>query len=50
MKNIRYTVIFDDNQHPLYICDLELIKIIDVQPRIINFKFHITTPIVKFYD
>jgi hypothetical protein len=31
MKNIRYIVIFDDNQHPLHIYDLDLYKIIDVQ-------------------
>jgi hypothetical protein len=31
MKNIRYIVIFDDNQHPLYIYDLDLNKIIDAQ-------------------
>jgi hypothetical protein len=35
MKNIRYIVIFDLNQHHLYIYDLKLIKIIDVQRCII---------------
>jgi hypothetical protein len=30
MKKIRYIVIFDDNQHPLYIYDLQINKIIDV--------------------
>jgi hypothetical protein len=55
MKNIRCIVIFDYNQHPLYICDLELINIIDVQQckklyKIINYKFifRFTTPMDKF--
>jgi hypothetical protein len=31
IRNIRYIVIFYDNQHPLYIYDLQLNKIIDIQ-------------------
>jgi hypothetical protein len=31
MKNIRNIVIFDDNEHILYIYDLELNKVIEVQ-------------------
>jgi glutathione peroxidase-family protein len=30
MKNIRYIVIYDNNQHPLYIYNLELTKVIDI--------------------
>jgi hypothetical protein len=30
-KNIRYIVIFDNNQHPFYIYDLVLTKIINFQ-------------------
>jgi hypothetical protein len=31
MKNIRFIVIFDNNQHPLYIYNLKLAKVIDVR-------------------
>jgi hypothetical protein len=54
MKKIRYIVIFDDNQHPLYIYDLQLNKIVDVRKCIIpyqinnkNFNFRFTIPKIK---
>jgi hypothetical protein len=57
MKEIRYIVIFDINQHPFYICDLELNKIIDVQQckklykiTEFHFKFPFIIPMVEFYD
>jgi hypothetical protein len=41
MKNIsRYIVIFDDNQHPLYIFNLDLNKIINVQKCKILFQIN----------
>jgi hypothetical protein len=56
MKNIRYNVIFDDIQHPLYIYDLDLNKIIDIQKcKIlyqINYYFFIKpfiTPTIYYY-
>jgi hypothetical protein len=60
MKNIRYIVIFDDNQHLLYIYDLKINKIIDVQNCVIlyqinqyGFSFYFNVPfrdIHKKYD
>jgi hypothetical protein len=56
MINIRYIVIFDLNQYPLYIYDLYLKKIINIQKCKIlyqiknwKFKFPFTTPALKFY-
>jgi hypothetical protein len=57
MKNIRYIILFYFSEHPLYIYDLDLVKIIDVQKCIIlyqincyNFKNHFTIPVVEYYD
>jgi hypothetical protein len=60
MKKITYIVIFNDNQHPLYIYDLKINKIIDVQNceifyQIIQygFNFYFNIPfsdIYKSYD
>jgi hypothetical protein len=56
MNNIRYIVIFDLNQHPLYIYDLDLNKIIDVQKYKIlyqinrySFKKPFITPLLKYF-
>jgi hypothetical protein len=56
MKNIRYIVIFDLNQHPLYIYDLQSSKIIDVQKCKIlyqinhySFKKPFITPRINYF-
>jgi hypothetical protein len=56
MKNIRYIVIYDNNQHPLYIYNLELSKVIDVQKcknlYLINkykFNFYFNIPFSNIY-
>jgi hypothetical protein len=56
MKSIRYIVIFDLNQYPLYIYDLESSKIIDAQKCKIlyqinnhSFKKPFVTPTIKYY-
>jgi hypothetical protein len=56
MKNIRYVVIFDLNQHPLYIYDLDLYKIIDAQKckilyqiNYFSFKKPSITLIISYY-
>jgi hypothetical protein len=38
MKNIRYIVLFGNNQYPSCICNLQLNKIIDVRKCIILYK------------
>jgi hypothetical protein len=60
MKKIIYIVIFDDNQHSLYIYDLKINKIIDVQNCVIlyqinqdGFSFYFNIPfsdVHKRYD
>jgi hypothetical protein len=40
MKKIKYIVIFDNNQDPLYINDLKINKIIDVQNYIILYQIN----------
>jgi hypothetical protein len=58
IKNIKYIVIFDYNQYFLYIYDLQLNKIIDVQKYVIlyqvknlKFKFRFNIPMIKnFYN
>jgi hypothetical protein len=56
MKNIRYIVIFDLNQYPLYIYDLQSSKIIDAQKYKIlyqinhySFKNPFITPTINYY-
>jgi hypothetical protein len=58
MKSIRYIVIFDLNQHPLYIYDLQSSKIIDAQKKkhkilyqIIHYSFKnpFITPTINYY-